>query len=172
MSKQSAGLLMFRITPGGVVEVLIVHPGGPFWAKKDLGAWSIPKGEYAEGEDPAVVADREFGEELGSAPPIGSRLDLGELKQPSGKRVHVWAVEGHLDVTTVKSNTFEMEWPRGSGQIATFPEVDRAAWVTVARAGQKLLSGQVGFLERLIDSLRDASRDVGVPGRIPGSTAT
>jgi predicted NUDIX family NTP pyrophosphohydrolase len=153
MARRSAGLLVYRRTPAGAVEVLVVHPGGPLWAKRDDGAWSVPKGEYAEGEDPASTAEREFAEELGSPAPPGPRLDLGERRQPGGKLVHVWAVEGDLDVTDIESNTFEMQWPPRSGVMATFPEVDRAAWVTMSQARQKLLSGQVGFLDRLEESL-------------------
>ncbi len=154
MPKLSAGLLVFRRSSGGVVEVLIAHPGGPLWAKKDLGSWSIPKGEYEHGEEPVAVAEREFSEEIGSLAPPGPRLDLGELRQPSGKRVQVWAVEGDLDVSSIGSNSFEMRWPPGSGQVMSFPEIDRAAWVSVAVARQKLHKGQVGFLDRLAESLR------------------
>ena len=144
---------MYRRTASGVVEVLIVHPGGPLWAKRDEGAWSVPKGEYGEGEDPVDSADREFAEEIGSPAPSGARLDLGECRQPGGKLVHLWAVEGDVDVTTVVSNTFALEWPPRSGVMATFPEVDRAAWVTLARAREKVLSGQLEFLDRLEEAL-------------------
>jgi len=153
MAKPSAGLLVFRRTADGTVEVLVGHPGGPLWAAKDLGSWSIPKGEYDPGEDPAAAAEREFCEEIGRPAPPGPRLDLGELRQPSGKRVHVWAVEGDLDVSSIESNTFEMQWPPGSGQTAAFPEIDRAAWVSVDSARRKLHTGQVGFLDRLAESL-------------------
>lgn len=153
MPKLSAGLLVYRTTDVGVVEVLIVHPGGPFWAKKDDGAWSIPKGEYEEPEDPESVARREFEEELGKRPPGGGEVDLGELKQPSGKRIRAWAVEGNVDLSRIVSNTFEMEWPRGSGRTSTFPEVDRAAFMPVATARSKILKGQVAFLDRLMELL-------------------
>lgn len=149
MPKLSAGVLLYR-TRDGVVEVLIVHPGGPFWARKDEGAWSIPKGEYSDGEDAWTVAQREFDEELGLPLPAGPRVELGALKQPSGKVITAFAVEGDLDVTNARSNTFELEWPRGSGRMREFPEVDRVGWFTVARARAKLLKGQHPFLERLM----------------------
>ena len=149
MPKLSAGVLLYR-TRDGVVEVLIVHPGGPFWARKDDGAWSIPKGEYADGEDPWAVAQREFSEEIGLPLPAGARLDFGALKQPSGKVITAFAVQGDLDVTDTRSNTFELEWPRGSGTIREFPEVDRVGWFPVARAREKLLKGQRPFLDRLM----------------------
>jgi predicted NUDIX family NTP pyrophosphohydrolase len=149
MPKLSAGVLLYR-TRDGVVEVLIVHPGGPFWARKDDGAWSIPKGEYADGEDPWAVAQREFSEEIGLPLPAGARLDFGALKQPSGKVITAFAVQGDLDVTDTRSNTFELEWPRGSGTIREFPEVDRVGWFPVAQAREKLLKGQRPFLDRLM----------------------
>lgn len=149
MPKLSAGVLLYR-TSGGVVEVLIAHPGGPFWARKDDGAWSIPKGEYTDGEDPWVAARREFSEELGLPVPDGPRTDLGPLKQSGGKVVTAFAVGSDLDVTDARSNTFEMEWPRGSGRLREFPEVDKVQWFSVAQARTKLLKGQVGFLDRLM----------------------
>jgi predicted NUDIX family NTP pyrophosphohydrolase len=149
MPKHSAGVLVYR-TRDGVVEVLIAHPGGPFWARKDDGAWSIPKGEYADGEDPWAAAQREFFEELALPVPAGPRLDFGSLKQPSGKVVTAFAVEGDLDVAEARSNTFEMEWPRGSGKMREFPEVDRVGWFAVAQARTKLLKGQLPFLDRLM----------------------
>src|SRR5438045_1593487 len=130
MPKRSAGILMFRRGAKGV-EVLLVHPGGPFWAKKDLGAWSIPKGEVVEGEELLATARREFAEELGFAA-IGAFLPLGEVKQKGGKTVHAWAVEGDCDAATCKSNTFKMEWPPRSGKWAEFPEVDRAEFFSIA----------------------------------------
>ena len=149
MPKLSAGLLVYRRT-GGELEVLIVHPGGPFWAKKDDGAWSVPKGEYEPDEDPLEVALREFEEEIGAEPPDhATAVSLGELRQPSGKVVRAWAVEGDLDVSEVRSNTFEMEWPPRSGRTQEFPEVDRAGWFGLEEARRKLLRGQVGFLDRL-----------------------
>jgi len=149
MPKLSAGLLLYR-AHGGVVEVLIAHPGGPFWARKDDGAWSIPKGEYDDGDDPWVAAQREFSEEIGLPVPAGPRIDFGALKQPSGKVVTVFAVRADLDVTDARSNTFELEWPKGSGRMQEFPEVDRVGWFPVARARAKLLKGQRAFLDRLM----------------------
>jgi predicted NUDIX family NTP pyrophosphohydrolase len=149
-AKRSAGLLLYRRTPDGDVEVLIGHMGGPFWARKDDGGWSIPKGEYEEGEDPFAVALREFEEELGSPAPADSFEPLGEVRQPSGKRLTVWAAEGDFDAGTARSNTFTMEWPPRSGRVQEFPEIDRAAWFPVAQARAKLLSGHVVFLDRLL----------------------
>jgi predicted NUDIX family NTP pyrophosphohydrolase len=147
--KLSAGVLVYR-TRDGIVEVLIAHPGGPFWARKDDGAWSIPKGEYADGDDAWAAAQREFGEELGLPVPAGPRVDFGPLKQPSGKVVTTFAVRGDLDVTDARSNTFELEWPKGSGRMREFPEVDRVAWFPVAQARTKLLKGQRAFLDQLM----------------------
>jgi predicted NUDIX family NTP pyrophosphohydrolase len=149
MPKRSAGLLLYRATPDGVLEVLAVHPGGPLWQNKDEGVWSIPKGEVEGDDDPAATADREFAEELGVPAPAGARIDLGEITQRSGKRVRAWAVAGDLDVTTVESNSFEMEWPRRSGRIGSFPEIDRAAWFDVPTARAKLNEAQGAFLDRL-----------------------
>jgi predicted NUDIX family NTP pyrophosphohydrolase len=152
----SAGLLLHRWAgPVGaqVPEVLIGHPGGPFWARKDDGAWSIPKGEYAAHEDPWDAARREFAEEIGVPPPDGERLDLGTAKQPSGKVLRVFAVAADLDVSDVRSNTFTVEWPKGSGRLREFPELDRVAWLPVAQAATKLLKGQRVFLQRLAEGL-------------------
>ena len=149
MPKLSAGVLLYRICDG-VVETLIAHPGGPFWARKDDGAWSIPKGEYTDGEDPWAAAQREFSEELGLPVPAGPRVDLGTLKQPSGKVVTAFAVRGDLDVTDARSNTFELEWPKGSGTVREFPEVDRVGWFSVAQARSKLLKGQQAYLDLLM----------------------
>ena len=154
MPKLSAGLLLYRITDG-VVEVLIGHPGGPFWARKDDGAWSIPKGEYVEGEDPWTVAQREFEEELGKAPPEGPRIDFAPVKQPSGKIITAFAVRGDLDLTGTFSNTFTLEWPKGSGKISEYPEIDRVGWFAVAQARSKLLKGQRPLLDRLLSALED-----------------
>jgi predicted NUDIX family NTP pyrophosphohydrolase len=147
--KLSAGLLLYRVRDE-VVEVLIGHPGGPFWARKDDGAWSIPKGEYSEGEDPWAVAQREFEEEIGLPPPGGPRIEFPPLKQPSGKVVTAFAVHGDLDVAGAHSNTFELEWPKGSGRIQSFPEVDRVGWFTVVQARTKLLKGHRPFLDQLM----------------------
>ncbi len=151
MAKKSAGLLGYRRTPGGI-EVLLVHPGGPFWTGKDEGAWSIPKGEIGDGEDPLAAARREFEEETG-APAEGEFLKLEPLRQPSGKLVHAWAFEGDFDLAQFRSNSFEMEWPPRSGQRHTYPEVDRAAWFALATARRKILKGQRGFLDQLEQTL-------------------
>jgi len=148
MAKRSAGLLLFKRTADGG-RVLLVHPGGPFWAKRDAGSWSIPKGEHADGEDGRAAALREFEEETGLALPIGHPLPLGEIRQAGGKIVTAWALEGDLDADKVVSNTFEMTWPPRSGKRRTFPEVDRAAWFTLADAAEKIIAGQRPFLERL-----------------------
>jgi len=146
----SAGLLLYRMGATGI-EVLLVHPGGPFWARRDTGAWSIPKGEYEPGEDPRRRAEAEFSEELGSVPPSGPRRDLDEVTQAGGKRVRAWAVRGEFDTEGFTSNTFEMEWPRGSGVHRTFPEVDQAQWFTLDEARRKVIPGQLPFLERLVE---------------------
>jgi predicted NUDIX family NTP pyrophosphohydrolase len=151
MKKRSAGILMYRRT-GPELEVLLVHPGGPFWAKKDLGAWSIPKGEYGTGEEPLAAAMREFREELG-AEADGPFLELGTVVQPSRKDVVAWAVEGDFAVEDLKSNTFEMEWPPKSGKKKQFPEVDRAEWFGLEEARRKILKGQVAFIDRLVARL-------------------
>jgi predicted NUDIX family NTP pyrophosphohydrolase len=148
----SAGLLLHRWA-GDVLEVLIGHPGGPFWARKDDGAWSIPKGEYAADDDPWEAARREFAEEIGVPPPAGERLDLGTAKQPSGKVLTVFAVAADLDVAAFRSNTFTVEWPKGSGRLREFPELDRVAWLPVAVAHTKLLTSQRIFLQRLADGI-------------------
>jgi predicted NUDIX family NTP pyrophosphohydrolase len=152
MPKLSAGLLLYRVVDG-VVEVLIGHPGGPFWARKDDGAWSVPKGEYLEGEDPWAVAQREFTEELGKVPPDGPRIEFAPLKQPGGKIVTVFAVRGDLDLDGTVSNTFTLEWPKGSGNIKEYPEIDRVDWFSVAQARSKLLKGQLPLLDRLLQAL-------------------
>jgi len=154
---KSAGLLLFRIREQRP-EVFIGHMGGPFWAKKDDAGWSIPKGEYLEDEDPLLAARREFEEEIGSAAPEGPLLELGEVRQSSGKRVVAWAVEGDFDPAAVSSNTFSMEWPPKSGRQAEFPEIDRAEWFDLATAQRKLVRGQVGFLEALEQALVAAGR--------------
>jgi predicted NUDIX family NTP pyrophosphohydrolase len=149
MPKRSAGLLMYRRRGDGV-EVLLAHPGGPFWAKKDLGAWSIPKGEVDSDEDPLFAAQREFEEETGVVP-AGNLIALGEAKQAGGKIVGAWAVEGDCDLSGLKSNTFSMEWPPRSGRMAEFPEVDRWEWFSLDDAREKILAGQKIFLERLVE---------------------
>jgi predicted NUDIX family NTP pyrophosphohydrolase len=148
MATRSAGLLLHRRTDAGV-EVLLVHPGGPFWARRDEGAWSIPKGEYDD-DDPLAAARREFAEELGQPPPTGPTVPLGEVRQKGGKRVVAWAVAGDLDPASVVSNTFELEWPRGSGRLREFPEVDRAEWFTLDEARRRILEGQRPLLDALL----------------------
>lgn len=149
----SAGLLMFR-RRSGVVEVLLVHPGGPFWARKDEGAWSIPKGEHAPDADPLEAARREFEEETGS-PVSGQFLALTPVRLPGGKRIRAWAVEGDLDADRIRSNTFTLEWPPRSGRHREYPEVDRAAWFPLAEAAVKVNAGQrplLSELQRLLDA--------------------
>lgn len=162
MSKKSAGLLLFREVAGHL-QVLLVHPGGPFWAKKDEGAWSIPKGEFEEDEDPLAAAKREFEEETGFAP-TGEVIPLEPLRQPSGKLVYAWAMRGNFDPAQLKSNTFSMEWPPKSGRQQEFPEIDRAAWHSVEAARHKILKGQVAFLLQLQEKL-GARREPAEEGR-------
>jgi predicted NUDIX family NTP pyrophosphohydrolase len=131
------------------LEVLLVHPGGPLWGRRDLGAWSLPKGEYESGEDPLSAARREFAEELGLTPPDGQLYELGEVRQKSGKRVSAWAVEGDFDPERLASNTFALEWPPRSGRMQEFPEVDRAAWFTLEQARERINPAQVALLDRL-----------------------
>ncbi|MDG4862608.1 NUDIX domain-containing protein [Streptomyces sp. T-3] len=150
--RRSAGLLLFR-NPGPGTEVLIGHMGGPFWARRDEAAWSIPKGEYGDDEGPEAAAVREFTEELGLPAPAGPYLPLGEVRQAGGKTVTVWAVEADLDPAAVVPGTFELEWPRGSGRIQEFPELDRVAWLPVEQARDKLVAGQRAFLDRLAELL-------------------
>lgn len=152
MSVRSAGILLFRHGPDAP-QVLLVHPGGPFWAKRDAGAWSIPKGEIGADEDPADAARREFAEELGSLP-HGALHALGDVVQKSGKRVIAFALEGDFDVAQLRSNTFEIEWPPRSGKRAAFPEVDRAAWFDLVQAREKILPAQLPLLARLETALR------------------
>ena len=150
---RSAGVLLYRAGEGGTVEVLIGHMGGPFWARKDAGGWSIPKGEAAPGEEPLAVARREFAEEMGTPVPAEEFVDLGELRVSSGKVLTVWAARGDLDAGATVSNTFSMEWPPRSGRFQEFPEFDRSAWFPVDAAREKLVKGQLPFLDRLLDSL-------------------
>ena len=149
MAKRSSGILLFRRTAG--LEVLLVHPGGPFWAKKDHGAWSIPKGQHEEDEEAQETALREFEEETGTRPNEGQLDDLGSVKQKSGKIVQAWALEGDLDADAVRSNTFEMQWPPRSGRMQEFPEVDRAAWFSLSDARERLNPAQALFLDRLAE---------------------
>jgi predicted NUDIX family NTP pyrophosphohydrolase len=148
MPKQSAGILLYRVR-GRAVEVLLVHPGGPFWARKDLGAWSIPKGEYEPGDDPLAVALREFEEETGHPPPRAGLRELGVVRQRGGKVLTAWAAAGDLDAAAITSNTFTLEWPPRSGVRREFPEVDRAGWFDLDTAREKLLAAQRDLLDRL-----------------------
>jgi len=147
MPSRSAGILLYRHREDAI-EVLLVHPGGPFWAKRDPGAWSVPKGEFGPDEQPEAAARREFAEELGIEL-LGTLLALGEVRQKAGKQVVGFAVEGDLDVTAIRSNNFEIEWPPRSGRMQSFPEIDRAAWFTLAEAREKIIPGQLPFLGRL-----------------------
>lgn len=151
-SRRSAGILLYRLA-GGAPEVLLAHPGGPFWAKRDEGAWSIPKGEHDDGADPLAAAAREFREETGHDLPPGERIDLGSVRQKGGKVVTAWAVEGDLDVASARSNTFEMEWPPRSGRKREFPEVDRMEWFALPAARAKILPAQAELLDRLAEAL-------------------
>jgi predicted NUDIX family NTP pyrophosphohydrolase len=148
MTRRSAGIVLYRRS-GGQLGVLLGHMGGPLWARKDAGAWSIPKGEYGPDEDPFVAACREFHEEIGLPVPATEFVDLGEVRQSGGKIVRAWAAGGDIDPATVVSNTFEMEWPPRSGIIGTFPEIDRAAWFDLPTAHDKIVAGQRPLLERL-----------------------
>jgi predicted NUDIX family NTP pyrophosphohydrolase len=152
MPKKSAGLLMYR-HHDGVLEVFLVHPGGPFWQKKDAGSWSIPKGEYTPDEDPLEAAKREFHEET-SFEASGEFIALTPRKQPSGKVIAAWAVEGDCEASAVKSNTFSMEWPPRSGKQQEFPEVDRAGWFSISIAREKIIKGQLGFVDELVQILK------------------
>jgi len=154
-SKSSAGILMYRVR-NGTVEVFLVHPGGPYWAKKDDGSWSIPKGEFEKAEDPLAAAKREFQEETGFSC-SGEFLELAPVKQLGGKTVYAWAISGDCDAEAVRSNTFSIEWPPRSGKRAEFPEVDRAAWFPLDVAKEKIQSGQRGLLQQL-ESILPPSR--------------
>jgi predicted NUDIX family NTP pyrophosphohydrolase len=149
MLKQSAGILLYRMTHG-LLEVFLVHPGGPFFRKKDDGAWSVPKGEYLDDEDPLAAAQREFEEEVGQ-PITGNFIKLNAVKQKSGKVVHAWAAEGDIDHTNIVSNLFEIEWPPKSGKMASFPEIDRASWFDIETAKVKVNPGQIRLIEELVE---------------------
>ena len=152
MATKSAGLLLFRERTAGL-DVLLVHPGGPFWAKKDDGAWSIPKGEFGDDEEPLTAAKREFEEEMG-VPPVGNFVPLEPIRQPGGKLVFAWALQADFDTSRLKSNIFSMEWPPKSGRQQEFPEIDRAGWFPIETARTKILKGQAGLLEQLLDRRR------------------
>ena len=148
VQKRSAGILLYR-RHEALVEVLLVHPGGPFWSKKDEGAWFVPKGELEGDEEPLAAARREFREELGTEAPALEALSLGTVKNKSSKLIYAWALEGDLNTESVKSNTFELEWPPRSGRMQRFPEIDRAGWFGLDAAREKLLKGQLPFLDAL-----------------------
>lgn len=156
--KQSAGLLVFRRGASGELEVLLGHMGGPFWARKDDRAWSIPKGEHPAEEDALAAARREFAEELGHHPPAGEPIDLGTVVQSNRKHVRAFAIEGNLDVSSITSNTFETEWPPRSGRRERFPEIDRAAWFDLQSARGKVVKGQEALLERLAERASGSSK--------------
>lgn len=160
MAKRSAALLVYRLSAEKGLEVLVAHMGGPFWARRDRRGWSIPKGECEAGEDPLATARREFAEEMGAPPPDGEFAGLGERRQPSGKIIVSYAVEGDFDLSGFRSNTFTLEWPRGSGKIQEFPEMDRAEWMTLGRASEMLVKGQVPILGDLRDYLIGSGRGV------------
>lgn len=153
-ARRSAGLLLYR-RAGGAVEVLLAHMGGPLWARREAGAWTVPKGEYVPPEEPLAAARREFAEELGLPPPDGPYEPLGEVRQSGGKTVTAWAVAGDLDPAAVVPGTFEMEWPKGSGTVRTFPEIDRVAWCGPDLAGERLVTAQRAFVDRLLARLAD-----------------
>jgi predicted NUDIX family NTP pyrophosphohydrolase len=163
MAKRSAALLVFRLSEERGLEVLLGHMGGPFWERKDARAWSIPKGEYGEGEEPVAAALREFEEEMGRPPPSGDIFPLGDNRQPSGKVITTYAIEGDFDIRWFHSNTFTIQWPKGSGNIQEFPEIDRAEWMTFDRACDMVMKGQASILERLRKQLSDQ-------GVIPATT--
>jgi len=152
-TRRSAGLLLYRRPPEGGVEVLLAHPGGPIWAKRDEGVWSVPKGEFHEGEEAWAVARREFEEETGHPPPGGDPIELGEIRQKGGKLVEAWAMEGDLDPATAHSNTFPFQWPPRSGQWITIPEIDRVEWFTPDEARRRIKDTQIPFIDRLQEAL-------------------
>jgi predicted NUDIX family NTP pyrophosphohydrolase len=163
MPKRSAGLLPFRVAADGTLQVFVVHPGGPFWATRDEGAWSVAKGEYGDDEEASAAAEREFAEEVGVPGPPGPRIDLGHVEQANGKLVRAWAVDAPgFEVDAVVSNEFEMEWPTKSGRTRSFPEVDRAEWMSAETARVRLIRAQRAFVDRLATLLggTDASPPV------------
>lgn len=156
MTVHSAGILLYRRNAASALEVWIAHMGGPFWARKDAAAWSVPKGEYLEDEDPLVAARREFEEEMGSPPPMpADYMLLGTFRQPSGKMITVFTAESDFDPGRIESNTFALEWPKGSGIIRNFPEIDDAGWFREAEARVKLVRGQLPILDALIQHVRN-----------------
>ena len=158
-SRRSAGLLLFRRGPDGQIEVLLAHPGGPLWAKRDQGVWTVPKGEFNDGEAAWAVARREFEEETGHPAPDGDPIELGEIRQKGGKLVESWALEGDLDPATAKSNTFALEWPPRSGTWITVPEIDRIEWFAPDEAKRRIKDTQVPFIDRLLEALDERTPD-------------
>jgi predicted NUDIX family NTP pyrophosphohydrolase len=155
MPRRSAGLLLYRRAAGGGLEVMLAHMGGPFWARQDEGAWSIPKGEYGPDEDPLAAARREFAEEIGRPAPDGPLLELGEIRQSGGKLVIAWALEADIDVSEIESNTYTVEWPRGSGRLRSYPEVDRADWFDAETAKRKAVRAQAALVDALVELVGD-----------------
>ena len=153
MARKSAGLLLYRRAPDGQVELLLAHPGGPMWAKRDAGAWTVPKGEFEVGEEALAVALREFEEETGHPPPPGDPIELGDIRQKGGKVVTAWAIEGDLDPAAARSNTFPLEWPPRSGRWITIPEVDRVEWFAPDEARRRIKDTQIPFIDRLLITL-------------------
>jgi predicted NUDIX family NTP pyrophosphohydrolase len=153
--RRSAGLLLYRWTSAGGIEILLAHPGGPLWAKRDAGVWTVPKGEFHEGEEAWAVARREFEEETGHPVPDGAPTELGEIRQKGGKVVEAWALKGNLDPVTARSNTFPFEWPPRSGRWITIPEIDRVEWFAPDDARQRIKDTQTPFIDRLLDALDD-----------------
>jgi len=151
--RRSAGLLLYRRTPDGDLEVLLAHPGGPIWAKRDEGAWTVPKGEFNHGEEAWDVARREFEEETGHPAPAGESIALGEIRQKGGKLVEAWALEGDLDPATAHSNTFPFQWPPRSGRWITIPEIDRVEWFLPDEARRRIKETQIPFIDRLLEAL-------------------
>jgi len=156
--RRSAGLLLYRRS-AGAVEVLLAHPGGPIWAKRDAGVWTVPKGEFHDGEAAWAVARREFEEETGHPAPDGDPIELGEIRQKGGKLVEAWALQGDLDPATARSNTFPFEWPPRSGRWITIPEIDRVEWFAPDEARQRIKDTQIPFIDRLLDALDDRTPD-------------
>jgi predicted NUDIX family NTP pyrophosphohydrolase len=156
VTRRSAGILLYRRAADGTIEVLLAHPGGPVWAAKDAGAWTIPKGEFEPGEAAVEVARREFGEETGHPAPDGPAIPLGEIRQKGGKVVEAWALEGDVDPATAKSNTFPFQWPPRSGRFITIPEVDRVEWFSPDEARRRIKDTQVPFIDRLLEALTTA----------------
>lgn len=157
--RRSAGLLLYRRRTNSGIEVLLAHPGGPVWAKRDAGAWTVPKGEFHDGEEALAVARREFDEETGHPAPDGDPIELGEIRQKGGKLVEAWALEGDLDPATSHSNTFPLEWPPRSGRWITIPEIDRVEWFAPDEARRRLKDTQIPFIDRLIEALDDRTPD-------------